>query len=110
LAGGPARNAFASSGLRGGRVAQWSIMVFVDDSFAFTYVLKSLKDGKHYIGWTDNLKRRFEDHCQGRVDATAYRRPLRLEYFEACHSKEKAAAREKYFKTGFGRRYLKTRI
>jgi predicted GIY-YIG superfamily endonuclease len=44
------------------------------------------------------------------VDATKYRRPLTLRYYEACLSKEKAIAREKYFKTGFGRRFLNSRI
>jgi len=44
------------------------------------------------------------------VHATKNRRPLKLVYYEACKSREKAIAREKYFKTGFGRRFLKNRI
>jgi predicted GIY-YIG superfamily endonuclease len=53
----------------------------------YTYVLESLKTGKKYIGFSADLKRRVEEH-----------------------NKEKAVAREKYFKTGFGRRYLKERL
>jgi len=78
--------------------------------YFYTYVLKSLKDNKLYVGWTDDLKHRIEEHNKGLVDATRNRRPLRLEYFEACTSREKAIKREKYFKTGFGRRFLKSRM
>jgi len=76
----------------------------------YTYVLKSEKDGKLYIGFTDNLKRRFNEHNGGLVDATKNRRPFALVYYEACCKKDKALKREKYFKTGFGRRFLKDRV
>jgi len=76
----------------------------------YTYVLKSKKDGKLYIGWTNDLKYRFSFHNKGNVVATKDRRPLILIYYEACLDKEKAIAREKYFKTGFGRKFLKNRI
>ena len=76
----------------------------------YTYVLKSVIDDKLYIGWTNDLKQRIAKHSNGYVKVTASRRPLKLVYYEACTSKEKAIAREKYFKTGFGRRFLKLRI
>ena len=76
----------------------------------YTYVLKSLKDNKLYIGWTNDLKRRFSNHSLGKVIATRDRRPLELVYYEACLDKEKAIKREKYFKTGFGRRFLNDRL
>jgi putative endonuclease len=76
----------------------------------FTYILLSRKDLKFYIGYTDNLKKRFIEHQEGKVEATKWRRPLKLVYYEACLSKRLAFKREKYFKTGFGRRFLKTRI
>ncbi|MDP3994181.1 MAG: GIY-YIG nuclease family protein [bacterium] len=76
----------------------------------YTYVLVSKKDEKQYIGWTDDLRHRVDQHNKGLVNATKNRRPLTLEYYEACRSKSKAIAREKYFKTGFGRRYLKNRF
>lgn len=76
----------------------------------YTYVLKSSKDHDLYIGWTDNLKKRFKKHNEGKVLSTIYRRPLKLVYCEACLDKQKAIKREKYFKTGFGRRFLKDRI
>jgi putative endonuclease len=78
--------------------------------FFYTYILKSVKDNKFYIGYAENLTERMKDHNLGRVQATKNRRPLKLVYYEACKSREKAIAREKYFKTGFGRRFLKNRI
>ena len=78
--------------------------------FYYTYVLISNKDKKFYVGWTDNLEKRINTHNKGLVEATRYRRSLELIYYEACQNKEKAIKREKYFKTGFGRRFLKDRI
>ena len=52
--------------------------------FYYTYVLKSIKDGKMYAGYTKNLKLRFEHHNQGLVESTKNRQPLTLIYYEAC--------------------------
>ncbi|MGP8322154.1 MAG: GIY-YIG nuclease family protein [Methanosarcinaceae archaeon] len=76
----------------------------------YTYVLKSKKDNKFYVGFTKNLKKRFVEHNNGLVKATKNRKPLILIYYEACFSGKNALKREKYFKTGFGRRYLKNRL
>ena len=76
----------------------------------YTYVLKSVRDNKLYIGWSDNLKTRLAKHNDGQVPATTSRRPLELIYYEACLSKNKAIAREKYLKTGYGRNFLKNRL
>jgi len=76
----------------------------------YTYVLESTKDQNLYIGWTNDLKKRFEKHNSGKVFSTKLRKPLKLIYYEACLSKEAAIAREKYFKTGFGLRFLKNRL
>ena len=76
----------------------------------YTYILRSEKDKKLYVGFCNDLKRRFIEHKEGKVDATKYRRPLSLVYYEACLDKDKAVKREKYFKSGFGRRYLISRI
>jgi len=76
----------------------------------YTYILKSKKDNKLYIGYTNNLKQRFDEHNSKKVKSTKNRTPFKLIYYEACLDKEKAIKREKYFKTGFGRRFLKERI
>ncbi len=76
----------------------------------YTYVLHSLKDEKLYVGWTKDLKNRVAFHNDGKVESTKFRRPLELVYYEACLDEKKSIKREKYFKTGFGRRFLKNRI
>jgi putative endonuclease len=76
----------------------------------YTYVLKSEKDGNLYIGYSGNLQRRMDEHLRGVVKATENRRPLKLVYYEACLVEDKAIQRERYFKTGFGRKFLKNRI
>ncbi len=78
--------------------------------FYYTYVLQSLLDHKLYIGWTPNIKKRFADHCLGKVTSTKHRRPLKLVYFEACLDKASAIKREKQLKSGFGRKYLQNRL
>ena len=76
----------------------------------FTYVLKSKKDRKLYIGFCEDLRKRLQEHNKGEVDATKNRMPLELIYYEACKDKKDAIIREKSLKTGFGRAYLKRRI
>lgn len=76
----------------------------------YTYVLESQKDGNLYVGWTNNLNRRVKAHNEGLVEATKYRLPVELVYYEACLNKENAITREKQLKTGFGRAYLKRRL
>ena len=76
----------------------------------YVYVLKSLKDGKLYAGYSGNLKNRLNEHNKGYVEATKNRYPFELIYYEACLSKYDAYRREKYLKTNYGRRYLKSRL
>ena len=79
------------------------------NGFFYTYVLLCA-DGKRYVGLTDDVGRRVEQHAAGRVPATAYRLPVELIYFEACRSRPAAADRERQLKTGFGRGYLNRRL
>ncbi len=76
----------------------------------YTYVLLSEKDEKFYVGFTKDLRERLEKHKIGKVKSTANRRPLKLIYYEACLDERDAIKREKYFKTGFGRRFLRNRL
>jgi putative endonuclease len=76
----------------------------------YVYVLKSLKDKKRYVGYTKNLKLRFEQHNKGKVESTKNRRPLVLIYYEACLNQQDATHREKYLKTYNGKMFLKNRL
>jgi putative endonuclease len=80
------------------------------EQFYYIYVLRSLKDGQNYTGYTKNLKLRFEQHCNGEVESTKNRRPLVLIYFEGSLNQQDATHREKYLKTYLGKMYLKNRL
>lgn len=76
----------------------------------YTYVLVSERDGRLYAGSTSDLRQRIQAHREGRVRSTAYRRPLTLIYYEACLEVEEARRRERFLKTGKGKRYLNKRL
>ena len=76
----------------------------------YTYVLLSEKDRNFYSGYSKDLKLRFEQHQKGQVESTKNRRPLKLIYFEGCLNQEDALRREKYFKTHYGRMFLRKRL
>jgi len=78
--------------------------------FYYVYVLLSGKDDKFYVGYTKDLKLRFEGHCKGYVESTKDRRPLQLIYYEAYLSKSDALSREKYLKTMYGRMSIRKRL
>ncbi|KPJ54638.1 hypothetical protein AMJ47_04045 [Parcubacteria bacterium DG_72] len=60
----------------------------------FTYILKSVKDNKLYIGYTSDLRKRLKEHNSGLVKSTRPRKPLILVYYEAYASKQDAVKRE----------------
>ena len=70
------------------------------------YVLKSLKDGKRYIGYTNNFQRRFQEYNSGKTISTRHRRPFVLIYKEEFGTKEEAKQREKFLKSGVVREEL----
>lgn len=78
--------------------------------FYYTYVLYSKKDRRFYTGSTGDLRNRLNEHIKGKVFSTKYRLPVQLIYYEACLSKEDAIQREKYLKSGRGKRYIKERL
>lgn len=76
----------------------------------YTYVLRSKRDGKFYTGYTSDLENRIEEHNRGQIESTKMRKPLELIYFEACSDEKDAIRREKYLKTSWGKRYIKSRL
>jgi putative endonuclease len=73
----------------------------------FVYVLQSEKDGRLYKGFTEDLKRRIKEHNNGKNKSTKGYIPWKLIYFEEVKSRLEAREREKFFKSGSGREYLK---
>ena len=76
----------------------------------YVYVLQSKKDDDLYVGFTNDIKKRLFKHNSGKVFSTKLRRPLKLIYTEICLNKKDATQREKYFKTGVGKRFIKQRL
>jgi putative endonuclease len=76
----------------------------------YVYLLQSLKDHGFYTGYSDDLKRRFAEHSNGDVISTRNRLPVKLVYYEASCNQQDALRREKYLKTAWGKRYIKTRL
>jgi putative endonuclease len=75
--------------------------------FYYVYVLRSLKDGLFYVGFSEDLKNRVRDHNMGKNISTKNRRPLELIFYESFRSKADALRRESYFKTTKGKTTLK---
>lgn len=76
----------------------------------YTYVLQSKKDGRWYTGVTEDLRKRLIEHNDGQSQSTKGRGPFEIMYYEACVDGSDAFAREKYLKSGQGKRYLKNRL
>jgi putative endonuclease len=76
----------------------------------YVYVLLSLKDNRFYTGYTEDMKQRMEEHRLGKVSSTRNRRPLEVVYCEACLDQADALHRERYLKTTWGKRYLRSRL
>ena len=76
----------------------------------FTYVIEC-EDGSFYKGFTDNLLRRYQQHCNGTgADYTKKHKPKQLYYWEMHYSKEAALQREKYLKSDAGREWFKKEV
>ncbi len=78
--------------------------------YYYTYILKSQKDKRFYTGSTGDLRKRFTEHNTGKNFSTKGRGPFELIYYEACLNLADAQAREKFLKSGPGKKYLKNRI
>lgn len=79
-------------------------------TFFYVYFLKD-EYNKLYIGSTNDLKRRLEEHLQGKVFSTKNYQNHDLIYYEAFSCEKDARIREKRLKY-FGKAYqeLKRRI
>jgi putative endonuclease len=76
----------------------------------YVYVLRSTSDDGFYIGYSASLRKRFQEHVQGDSFATSYRGPWKLIYYEAYLERDDALGRERYLKSGSGRKFLKAQL
>jgi putative endonuclease len=78
--------------------------------YCYVYVLHSLKDNQFYVGLTRDLPVRVQQHNDGLVTSTKKRTPFELVYWEGCLNESDAAQCEKYLKSAWGKRYIKSRL
>lgn len=78
--------------------------------FYYVYVLHSLVKDFTYIGYSEDLKKRFERHNSGFVQSTKAFKPYVLIFYEAYRSMSDAKRREMYLKTNKGRQTLMTML
>jgi len=78
--------------------------------FYYVYILKSLKNDSFYIGYTLDLVKRLKQHNNGESLATKPYRPYKLIFYEAFLNRIDAKNREKFLKSGYGRRSIKTML
>ena len=72
----------------------------------YAYVIRSKKDNKWYTGTATDLRKRFKEHNDNKATSTKNRGPFELIYYEGCIDMNDAFARERYLKTGMGKRFL----
>jgi len=72
------------------------------------YAISSEARNYIYVGLTSNLDKRIEFHNKGYERTTAPYRPFKLIYVEQHEDRPSARLREKYFKSGVGKAFLRT--
>ena len=73
------------------------------------YVLQSLASGKRYVGITNDLSRRLQDHLEKKTKGGQQLGAFKVIHTEAFSNYVEARKREKYLKSGAGRECLKRR-
>jgi len=73
----------------------------------FTYVLRSVNHDYFYKGHCQDLDKRLLQHNSGMTESIRPYIPFRIVYYEVYNTEAEAIAREKYFKSSAGRRFLK---
>lgn len=74
------------------------------------YVLQSTKDNTLYIGYTENLDRRINEHNLGLSCYTNQHKPYKCITAFSFLVKTDAERFEEYLKSGYGRRFLKSML
>lgn len=76
----------------------------------FVYILKSTIDQSKYVGYTTDLKKRVEEHNNGKSTYSSSKRPYMLVWFCGFSDKKCALDFEKYLKHGSGHAFAKKHL
>ena len=70
------------------------------------YVLRSEKTGRRYVGSSQDIEARLQQHNTGQSLATKHGAPWKLIHQEEFPTRAEAVRRERFYKTGKGREFL----
>ena len=76
----------------------------------FVYVLQSKSTGKFYVGQTQDLERRLDEHNRGLARYIRGQGPWGLIYREDHTTRGEAMRRERFLKSGQGRNWLRPKL
>jgi putative endonuclease len=76
----------------------------------FVYILRSQKDGRYYVGSTQDPSERLQRHNEGRSKYTKAKRPWDLIYFEEYPDRSSAVRREDEIKSRKSRDFIETLV
>ena len=76
----------------------------------FVYILKSELHNSNYVGISKDPYKRLKEHNTGMSKYTKGRRPYKLIHIEVCSDRISARKKEKYYKSGFGRKQVQSFI
>jgi len=76
----------------------------------YVYLLHSETDSGLYIGYSTDLRRRLAQHKEGASQATSFRGPWTLIYYEAYLEEADAIGRERYLKSGAGGKLIRSQL
>ena len=77
----------------------------------YVYVIQSVNESSQvYVGYTESLKERIDQHNSGQSTHTAKYMPWKLVMYLAFKGESKAVEFEKYLKSGSGKVFLRQRL
>jgi len=76
----------------------------------YVYILQTKYNDELYVGCTNNLQKRLQEHNSGKVKSTKAKIPYKLIHYEAFINKKDSFQREQFLKTGWGKRFIKKNL
>ncbi|WP_084163894.1 GIY-YIG nuclease family protein [Olivibacter sitiensis] len=74
----------------------------------YVYALRSKRDGRIYVGFSSDVERRLVQHNTGKTKSTKGHIPWQLVHIEEIADRSAAREKEKHYKSGIGKEFLKS--
>jgi putative endonuclease len=76
----------------------------------YLYIIEDVITQRHYTGITNNIGRRLREHASKQSAGSRSLDDFKLIYKERFDDYKSARVREKYFKSGIGRQWIKDNL